>query len=163
MTAPIRLSGLARRLVSEGLLSEDQAQAAQATAKQASQSFVTYLVNNKLLKSDVIGAIASQEFGVPLFDLDSMNMELAPTSLFQEKLIRQHNALPLFQRGKRLYVAVSDPTNLQALDEFQFNTALNTYLFWLMNKNSPSLSKRLLIIKIRYWMSSTMLSWTILI
>ena len=126
-TAPIRLSGLARRLVSEGLLSEEQAQTAQVTAKQASQSFVTYLVNNKLLNSDVIGAIASQEFGVPLFDLDSMNMELAPTSLFQEKLIRQHNALPLFQRGKRLYVAVSDPTNLQALDEFQFNTALNTY------------------------------------
>ena len=127
MTAPIRLSGLARRLVSEGLLSDEQAQTAQVTAKQASQSFVTYLVNNKLLDSDVIGAIASQEFGVPLFDLDSMNMELAPTSLFQEKLIRQHNALPLFQRGKRLYVAVSDPTNLQALDEFQFNTALNTY------------------------------------
>lgn len=84
MTAPIRLSGLARRLVSEGLLSEEQAQTAQVTAKQASQSFVTYLVNNKLLDSDVIGAIASQEFGVPLFDLDSMNMELAPTSLFQE-------------------------------------------------------------------------------
>jgi type IV pilus assembly protein PilB len=56
-----------------------------------------------------------------------MNLEMSATSLIQEKLIRQHNALPLFKRGKRLYVAVSDPTNLQALDEFQFNTALNTY------------------------------------
>jgi type IV pilus assembly protein PilB len=56
-----------------------------------------------------------------------MNMEMAAVSLIQEKLIRQHNALPLYKRGKRLYVAVSDPTNLQALDEFQFNTGLNTY------------------------------------
>ncbi|KAJ0346769.1 hypothetical protein COL154_013868, partial [Colletotrichum chrysophilum] len=67
------------------------------------------------------------EFGIPLFDIDAMNLELAATDLIQEKLIRQHNALPLYQRGKRLYVAVSDPTNLQALDEFQFNTALNTF------------------------------------
>lgn len=127
MTAPIRLSGLARRLVSEGLLKEEEAQTAQSAAKEARQSLVTYLVNRKILKSEDIAAIASQEFGVPLFDIDTMNLELAATNLFHEKLIRQHNALPLYQRGKRLYVAVSDPTNLQALDEFQFNTALNTY------------------------------------
>lgn len=127
MAAPIRLSGLARRLVTEGLLSEDDAQAAQVASKHSKQSFVTYLVNHKLLASHNIASIASEEFGVPLFDIEAMNLELAATSLFQEKLIRQHNALPLFQRGKRLYVAVSDPTNLQALDEFQFNTALNTY------------------------------------
>lgn len=127
MAAPIRLSGLARRLVTEGLLSEEDAQSAQVASKQSKQSFVTYLVNHKLLASHNIASIASEEFGVPLFDIEAMNLELAATSLFQEKLIRQHNALPLFQRGKRLYVAVSDPTNLQALDEFQFNTALNTY------------------------------------
>lgn len=127
MTAPIRLSGLARRLVSEGLLKEEEAQTAQSAAKEAHQSLVTYLVNRKILKSEDIAAIASQEFGVPLFDIDTMNLELAATNLFHEKLIRQHNALPLYQRGKRLYVAVSDPSNLQALDEFQFNTALNTY------------------------------------
>ncbi|SFK12949.1 type IV-A pilus assembly ATPase PilB [Methylophaga sulfidovorans] len=127
MAAPMRLSGLARRLVNEGLLTEEQALHAQSAAKEAKQPFVTYLVNHKILASADIAAIASQEFGVPLFDIDSMNLDLAATSLIQEKLIRQHNALPLFQRGKRLYVAVSDPTNLQALDEFQFNTAMNTF------------------------------------
>ncbi len=127
MAAPMRLSGLARRLVNEGLLTEEQALHAQSAAKEAKQPFVTYLVNHKILASADIAAIASQEFGVPLFDIDAMNLDLAATSLIQEKLIRQHNALPLFQRGKRLYVAVSDPTNLQALDEFQFNTAMNTF------------------------------------
>ncbi|GAB4289578.1 MAG: type IV-A pilus assembly ATPase PilB [Methylophaga sp.] len=127
MATPMRLSGLAKRLVSEGLLNEEQALSAQSAAKEAKQPFVTYLVNNKILDSADIASIASQEFGVPLFDIESMNLDMFATELIQEKLIRQHNALPLFKRGKRLYVAVSDPTNLQALDEFQFNTALNTY------------------------------------
>jgi type IV pilus assembly protein PilB len=124
---PIRLSGLARRLVSDGLLTDEDAHSAQSAAKESKQAFVSYLVNKKILASADLASIASQEFGVPLFDINAMNMELAATDLIQEKLIRQHNALPLYQRGKRLYVAVSDPTNLQALDEFQFNTGLNTY------------------------------------
>lgn len=127
MATPMRLSGLARRLVNEGLLNDEQAQSAQTAAKDAKQPFVTYLVNHKILASADIASIASQEFGVPLFDITAMNLDMAATSLIQEKLIRQHNALPLFKRGKRLYIAVSDPTNLQALDEFQFNTAMNTY------------------------------------
>ncbi|WP_043888371.1 type IV-A pilus assembly ATPase PilB [Methylophaga thiooxydans] len=127
MAPPMRLSGLARRLVTEGLLNDEQAHTAQTAAKDAKQPFVTYLVNHKILASGAIAAIASQEFGVPIFDINAMNLDMAATSLIQEKLIRQHNALPLFKRGKRLYIAVSDPTNLQALDEFQFNTAMNTY------------------------------------
>lgn len=125
-TTSIRLSGLARRLVNDDLLSEQDAETAQQAAKEAGVAFVTYLVNNKILSSKNIASVASQEFGVPLFDIDTMNMELAATSIIEEKLIRKHNALPLYQRGNKLYVAVSDPTNLRSLDEFQFNTGLNT-------------------------------------
>ncbi len=123
----IRLSGLAQRLVNDGLLSEHEAIEAQQAAKEANLAFVSYLVSNKIVSSKNIATIASEEFGVPLFDIEAMNLELAATKLIQEKLIRQHNALPLYQRGKRLYVAVSDPTNLQGLDEFQFNTGSSTY------------------------------------
>ncbi|RKZ80179.1 MAG: type IV-A pilus assembly ATPase PilB, partial [Gammaproteobacteria bacterium] len=125
-TTSIRLSGLARRLVNDNLLSEQDAETAQQAAKEANVGFVTHLVNNKMLSSKDIAWAASQEFGVPLFDLDTMNMELAATSVIEEKLIRKHNALPLYQRGNKLYVAVSDPTNLRSLDEFQFSTRLNT-------------------------------------
>ena len=127
IAASIRLSGLARRLVSDGLLNENNAQAAQSAAKESKQAFVSYLVNHKIVGSSELAYVASQEFGLPLFDLTAMNMNLATTDLIKEKLIRRHNALPLYQRGKRLYVAVSDPTNLPALDEFQFNTGLNTF------------------------------------
>lgn len=123
----IRLSGLAQRLVTEGLLSEQEAVDAQEAAKEANLVFVSHLVVNKIVSSKNIASLASEEFGVPLFDISTMNLELSATKLIEEKLIRQHNALPLYQRGKRLYVAISDPTNLQGLDEFQFNTGSSTY------------------------------------
>jgi type IV pilus assembly protein PilB len=123
----VRLSGLAQRLVNDGLLSEEEAENAQLAAKEADLAFVSYLVENKIVSSQHVATIASEEFGVPLFDINTMNIELSATKLISEKLIRQHNALPLYQRGKRLYVAVSDPTNLQGLDEFQFNTGSNTF------------------------------------
>ena len=124
---PLRLNGLARRLVIDNLLSEEDASLAQQDAKESKQTFVSFLVKNNLVASQDIAFAASQEFGVPLFDISTMSMEAIPTGLVKEDLIREHNALPLFQRGTRLYVAVSDPTNLQAMDVFQFNTSFNTF------------------------------------
>jgi type IV pilus assembly protein PilB len=126
-TESIRLSGLAKRLITDGLLSEEEALSAQKNAKKANQPFVSYLVRNKILNSHNIALVASQEFGVPLFDIDAMSMNVEATSLIKESLIRKHHALPLYQRGNRLHVAMSDPTNLQALDEYQFSTGMNTF------------------------------------
>lgn len=127
MEAPIRLSGLSRRFINDGLLTEEAAINAQEKAKETKQSLVHYLVSNNILASNVIASSASEEFGLPLFDLETMNFELAATDLVKEELINQHNALPLYKHGNRLYVAVSDPTNLQALDAFQFNTRLASH------------------------------------
>ncbi|MGB5441035.1 MAG: ATPase, T2SS/T4P/T4SS family, partial [Gammaproteobacteria bacterium] len=122
----VHLSGLARRLVMDGLLDETVAPQAHEAALKKRTHFVSYLVENKILKSQDIAWSGSQEFGVPLFDITTMDMESAPVKLVSEKLIRQHNALPLFKRGNRLFIAVSDPTNLAAVDEFKFHTGINT-------------------------------------
>jgi type IV pilus assembly protein PilB len=122
----IHLSGLARRLVMDGLIDEQEAFKAHEAALKKRQHFVSYLVDNKILKSRDIAWSGAQEFGVPLFDLNVMDLEAAPVSMVSEKLIRQHHALPLFKRGNRLYIAVSDPTNLGAIDEFKFHTGINT-------------------------------------
>ena len=122
----INLSGLARRLVRDDLLSEEQAEQAFQESLKKRTPFVTYLVENKLLDSTRIAQAASQEFGVPLFDLNVLDMELIPIKLVDEKLIRAHHALPLFKRGKRLFLGVSDPTNLHGLDEIKFHTGLTT-------------------------------------
>ena len=122
----INLSGLARRLVSDGSLSETDASGAHEQALKNKIPFVTHLVQKKVLDALTIANAASQEFGVPLFDISTMDMDVADTKLVDEKLVRQHHALPLFKRGGRLYVAVSDPTNLQGLDEIKFHVGANT-------------------------------------
>ena len=122
----VNLSGLARRLVMDGLLNEDEAAKAHEMALKKRTHFVSYLVENKILSGKDIAWSGSQEFGVPLFDLRSMDMEVASLKMVSEKLIQQHNALPLIKRGNRLYIAVSDPTNLSAIDEFKFHTGINT-------------------------------------
>ena len=110
----------------DGLLDEAAAASAHETALKKRTHFVSYLVENKILASQDIAWSGAQEFGVPLFDLDSMQMDVAPLKMVSEKLIQQHHALPLFKRGNRLYIAVSDPTNLGAIDEFKFHTGINT-------------------------------------
>jgi type IV pilus assembly protein PilB len=122
----VHLGGLARRLVLDGLLDESGAIRAQEAAHKKRMHFVSYLVDSKILKGCDIAWSGSQEFGVPLFDLKAMDMEIAPVSLVSDKLIQQHHAIPLFKRGTRLYIAVSDPTNLGAIDEFKFHTGINT-------------------------------------
>jgi len=121
-----QLSGLTKRLVLDGLLAEEMAIEAQEKALKSHEPLVSYLVENKMLSSNAIASSACQEFGIPLFDLSAMDLDSSPVSLVDEKLIRQHRTLPLFKRGNRLFVAVSDPTNLQALDEIKFHTGIST-------------------------------------
>ncbi|HIA08180.1 MAG TPA: type IV-A pilus assembly ATPase PilB, partial [Chromatiaceae bacterium] len=125
-TQPMGLGGLARRLIQDELITESAAEEATQQALKANRPFVSYLVENDLVRSADIAWTGSQEFGIPVFDIDCMDLEMAPIGLVNEKLINQHHALPLFKRGSRLFVAVSDPTNLQALDEIKFHTGLNT-------------------------------------
>ena len=122
----LNVGGLARRLIMDGLLEESVAEDAYEASLEKKQPFVSYLVENKILSGHDIAWSGSQEFGVPLFDIQSMDMEASAFKLVDEKLIRQNNALPLFKRGNRLYVAVSDPTNLGAIDEIKFHTGINT-------------------------------------
>jgi type IV pilus assembly protein PilB len=120
------LSGLARRLIRDELLSEEAARKIHEEALRRREPFVQCLVEQKILDSRTIALAASQEFGVPLLDLGAMDLQSLPLSLVDERLITKHRALPLFRRGNRLFLAISDPTNDQALDEIRFNTGLST-------------------------------------
>ncbi|MEJ1391371.1 MAG: type IV-A pilus assembly ATPase PilB, partial [Candidatus Sedimenticola sp. (ex Thyasira tokunagai)] len=124
--ANVGVSGLARRLVHDGLLSEESAQTAYQQARKQRQPFVTHLIEKGLVSSRKVAESASHEFGAPLFDLDVLDFETIPTDLVAEELVRKHHALPLFKRGNRLFLGVSDPTNLQGLDEIKFHTGLGT-------------------------------------
>ncbi len=123
-TAAPPLGGLARQLVEDGLLDSAKASELQREAISEGQSFVSRVVESGALSAAVLAKAASEEFSMPLLDLRAVNIEHAPVKEVSEGLIRKHGMLPIFKRGRRMYVAVSDPTNLQALDEFKFNTGL---------------------------------------
>ena len=126
MSAEPKLSGLSRKLVNDGLLDEARAIEALKGARKDKVTFTQYLVKNKILAAKRIALEASGEFGLPVFDLDALDMEVIPRELVDDKLIQKHHALPLFKRGNRLYVGISDPTNLAAIDDIKFQTGLNT-------------------------------------
>lgn len=125
MNAP-PLTGLAQRLVDDGLMNLEDAQNAFAEASKEKIPLVRYLVGKQLISGLDVAVAAANEFGVPVFDIDSFDMEMSAVKNIEEKLIRKHHALPLFKRGSRLFVAVSDPTNFQALDEIKFASGANT-------------------------------------
>ncbi len=125
-TKKINLSGLARKLVLDGLLDEEKAQSTLAESLKKKKTFVSLVVENKLIPSSTIALAAAQEFGAPLVDIDLLEIDPDVIKLVKEDLIKKHHALPIFKRGRRLAVAVSDPTNIQALDEIKFATSLAT-------------------------------------
>src|SRR5690348_6732306 len=123
-TVKTNLTGLPRRLVAAGLLSEIDAADAQRDAAAEKLLLVSYLVRVKKINARAVASAASEEFGVPAVDLDALDMGQAPLKDVEAQLIEKHHALPLFKPGRKLFVAVSDPTNLQALDEIKFKTGM---------------------------------------
>ena len=126
-TAPteFQLSGFTNYLIQDGLLTENEAKIHSVEAQKRQIPLLSYLVANNLLDSKLVATKASQEYGLPFFDLDAIDLRSLPINLINEKLIRKHHVLPLFKRGETLFIALSDPTNFQALDEIKFQSRLH--------------------------------------
>jgi type IV pilus assembly protein PilB len=118
------LAGLPRRLVQDGLISEEKLVEATDAAKKAKLPLVSYLVNEDLADARAVAVAASHEFGVPLLDLDATEIDIDVIRAVDQKLINKHRVLPLVKRGQRLFLAIADPTNLQAIDDIKFQTSL---------------------------------------
>jgi type IV pilus assembly protein PilB len=116
------LSGMARRLVSEGLLPEADVRKAMADSSQHKASLGAWLLDHNLVDSGKLTQIASAEFGMPMMDVAALNPSTMPLGLISEALINKHQALPLFRRGKRLFVGIADPMQSHALDEIKFHS-----------------------------------------
>jgi type IV pilus assembly protein PilB len=119
------LGGLAQRLVQDGLLNETAMQDAIQKAKEKHVNLVSHLVATNLATARDIAISASNEFGVPLLDLDAITIDMDAIKSVSDKLLQKHRVLPLLKRGKRLFLAVADPTNLHALDEIRFQTSMS--------------------------------------
>ena len=116
------LSGLPRRLVQDGIIEEEAVLEALKEARSKKLGLVPHLVGNELAEARKIAVAASHEFGIPLMDIDALELDLDAVRTVDQQLLNKHRVLPLMLRGKRLFLGVSDPTNLQAIDEIKFQT-----------------------------------------
>src|ERR1700722_12879954 len=118
------LGGLPQRLVQDGVVEEAAMLEALNASRERKTSVVTQLVTSGAANARDIAIAASTEFGVPLFDLDALSIDIETIRLVSDKLLSKHRVLPLFKRGKRMFLAVADPTNTHAVDEIKFQTGL---------------------------------------
>lgn len=126
LEAKTPLTGLARTLVASGLLNEDAARQAVLQSAKEKVALVPFLIGHKLASGRDVASAASAGFGVPLLDLEAFDPDPEITKKVADNLIKKNHAIPLFKRDNRLFIGVSDPTNLQGLDEIKFHTGLNT-------------------------------------
>ncbi len=124
MNTKVNLVGLARAAVDSGLLDEHKVIDAVQQARRNSTPLVTWLVQNKLAPARRLMELAADQFGVAFMDLSALNPEFFPKDSVSEKLARQHRILPLHKRGNKLYIALSDPANQQAVNDVQFSTGM---------------------------------------
>lgn len=124
MAAP-NLSGLARLLVQHGRLLEADAEALQAAATSARTPFIEQLIRSKKMTARSIAEFSSQAFGYPLLDLDQIDPSYVPHGALDNKLVQSQRIVPLFKRGTtKIFIGISDITNIQAIEEVRFQTGL---------------------------------------
>ncbi|MCH1926145.1 type IV-A pilus assembly ATPase PilB [Shewanella sp. C32] len=117
--------GLSTLFIRKGLLDESRLTEAVALARKNKTALVTTLVTSQFLSARTIAELCYEEYGTPLLDLAEFDVSSIPEDFLNRKLIDKHRCLPLFKRGNRLYIATSDPTNISALEEFQFSAGLH--------------------------------------
>ncbi len=127
MLAPnqANFTGYIKRLVTDGVISAESMQKAQEQAKRNKLLLTNVLVDDYKVPALKLALAISEEFAEPLFDLDAFDPAQLPKELVEEKLVNQHQIIPLMKRGHILFVATSDPTRLDALEAIRFNSKLN--------------------------------------
>ncbi|MDH4274830.1 MAG: type IV-A pilus assembly ATPase PilB [Gammaproteobacteria bacterium] len=118
-------NGLAERLVREGLLAPDVAEQAQLRAQREGKPLVYYLTDQRQVHARDLAMATAREFGVPVLDLQTIDIDRNVVELVDEELLIRYQLLPLFKRGNRLFVGIADPTQTMGLDQIKFHTGLS--------------------------------------
>ena len=120
------ISGLASSLAARGLLELDKLQQICSSAASENKALVSYIVENNYIDSLVLAEFCEAEYGIPLLDSEALELDNIPEKFINQKLIEKHHALPVYVQQKTLYIAMSDPTNVSALEDFGFSFGMHT-------------------------------------
>ena len=89
----VGITGLARRLVLDGALSETDARKALEESTREKKPVLTWLLDKRLITSAHVAAANSIEFGMPLFDVSALDFAPSAVKLAKEEPIQKHQSL----------------------------------------------------------------------
>ncbi|MGV8893464.1 MAG: type IV-A pilus assembly ATPase PilB [Burkholderiaceae bacterium] len=118
------MSGLARALVQAGHLSILQADELNKKAVSEKSYFIDTLLQSGHIKARALALLCSETFGYPALDLSTLNIAALPEKIIDARLMQGQRVIALAKRGNKVTVAISDPTNTQALDQIKFQAGL---------------------------------------
>jgi type IV pilus assembly protein PilB len=113
---------LARALVQAGRLPLPQADALQKKAAADKAGFIDTLLGAGLIDARALAVFCAETFGYPLLDLSALSLEALPNNAIDARLMQTQRVVALSKRGNKMSVALSDPTNTQALDQIKFQS-----------------------------------------
>jgi type IV pilus assembly protein PilB len=116
------MPGLARALMQAGRLTPQQADALCKKAAADKANFIDTLLAGGSIDSKSLALFCADTFGYPLMDMSSFNLDTLPPNAIDNKLMYGQRVIALAKRGNKLSVAISDPTNTQALDQIKFQS-----------------------------------------
>jgi type IV pilus assembly protein PilB len=150
-SANAAIPGLARALLQAGRLTVQQIDTLVKKAASDKAPFIEVLIHSGSIDSKSLANFCSETFGYPVLDFASFNLSFAPEKVIDAKLMQSQHVLALAKRGNKISVAISDPTNTQALDQIKFQTELmvepviveHAALMQLIEKQSQSAEQNL--------------------
>jgi type IV pilus assembly protein PilB len=115
---------LEQKLIAEGAIDSDTLELAIEQCNNTGGDLIDHLISESFIDAKSLASAISAEYSVPVYDVSCHNVELIPADVVDQKLVKKHKALPLYRRGNKIFVALGDPTNQQAITDIRFQTGL---------------------------------------
>ena len=112
-------------LSKEGLITPQQLQEALAYQKQNGVKLGRALVSLGFVKDDEITGLLSRQYGVPSINLATFDIDPTVLKVLPGETCRKYQVIPISRAGAVLSLAMSDPTNVFAMDDIKFMTGYN--------------------------------------
>jgi type IV pilus assembly protein PilB len=123
----MQLSRLGEILVTNNLITREQlAKALEEQKLSGGQARLgTILVKQDLISEQNLTAFLSKQYGVPTVSLSNYDVDPAVTKIIQSEVVQKYQLVPINRAGATLIVAVTDPSNLFAIEDIKFMTGYN--------------------------------------
>ena len=115
---------LAELLVKEELLNQDDVEEVMKAAESEQKRVIDILIERGLTDEAALIQFFSKQYRLPVVDLSNFDMDDRMVDLVPRALCLKHKIVPIGKRGETLVIAVSDPSNIQALDDIKFQTRM---------------------------------------